>query len=77
MHLPLALGKEFAKLPRRSEGFRHLHLFREAVFQVENVLQVAIAGFPCLVQLALRGVFLWKDIINKRDGTVEALLSLF
>lgn len=77
MHLPLALDEEFAKLPLRFEGFKHLHLLREAVFQVKNMLQVSIAGFPCLVQLAFRGVFLRENIIKKRDPAVEAPLSLF
>ena len=49
MHLQLASDKEFAELPWRFEGFGHLHLPGEALFQVENVLQASIAAIPCLV----------------------------
>jgi hypothetical protein len=41
-----AWGEEFAKLPWRLEGFGHFHLLHEAVFQVENMVQISIAGFP-------------------------------
>lgn len=76
IHLPLTSGEEFTKLPWRSEGFVHLYLVIETVFQIKHVLQVSIAGFPCNVQLALRSFFLGKDTVKKHDRTVKALLSL-
>lgn len=44
---------------------------------MEDMLQVSIACFPCVVELTLGGVFLWKDVINKRNRSIEGFLSLF